>query len=174
MLIRAVGYDDPDAGSLITALQQEYVTRYGEPDVTPVSIEEFTAPLGLFLVGYVHGVPVCCGGWRRRVVGDDFAEGDARTQADAELKRMYVVDTFRGRGLARELLAELECTAAAAGRQRLVLETGTRQPEAIALYLSSGYTEIPKFGMYRCEEGCRCFAKTLTGQEDAGADLRAG
>ncbi|MGH3623884.1 MAG: GNAT family N-acetyltransferase [Sciscionella sp.] len=162
------GYDDPDTAKLVAELQQEYVVRYGGPDATSVGIEEFAAPLGLFLVGYVDGVPVCCGGWRGRTEDGQFADGDA------ELKRMYVVEGFRGGGLARELLAELERTARAAGRRRLVLETGTRQPEAIALYESYGYTKIPKFGVYRDAEGSRCFAKTLTGQEDSGADLRAG
>jgi GNAT superfamily N-acetyltransferase len=167
VLIRAACYDDPDTAKLIANVQQDHVVRYGGPDVTPVSVEEFAAPLGLFLVGYVDGVPVCCGGWRGRTEDGQFAEGDA------ELKRMYVAEGFRGRGLARELLAELERTARAAGRRRLVLETGTRQPEAIALYESSGYTAIPKFGVYRDHEASRCFAKTLTGQEDSGADLRA-
>lgn len=54
-------------------------------------------------------------------------------------------------GLSRLLLVELERRAAAAGRRRLVLETGTPQPEAIGLYTSSGYSEIPRFGVYRCE-----------------------
>jgi ribosomal protein S18 acetylase RimI-like enzyme len=74
---------------------------------------------------------------------------------------MYVVPEARGRGLARRLLAELEDSARAAGRVRMVLETGTEQPEAIALYLSSGYTPMPGFGVYRDDERSRCFAKRL-------------
>ena len=58
---------------------------------------------------------------------------------DAEIKRMYVIAAHRGRGIARAVLAELERTAAAAGRRPMVLETGDRQPEAVALYTSSGY-----------------------------------
>jgi ribosomal protein S18 acetylase RimI-like enzyme len=68
----------------------------------------------------------------------------------------------RGHGFARVVLAELERTAAAAGRRRVVLETGDKQPEAIALYRSSGYTEIPKFGMYRHDALSVCFGKELT------------
>ncbi|GDY55981.1 hypothetical protein SVIO_066040 [Streptomyces violaceusniger] len=45
---------------------------------------------------------------------------------------------------------------------RMVLETGTEQPEAIALYTSSGYTPVTKFGLYRFEETSRCYAKLLT------------
>lgn len=72
-----------------------------------------------------------------------------------------MVPAARGKGLSRVLLAELERRAVAAGRCRLVLETGTEQPEAIALYSSSGYTETAHFGVYRCEPGSRCFSKDL-------------
>lgn len=128
-------YDHPDAVALIADVQQEYVVRYGEVDRTPVDPAEFAPPLGLFLVAYVDGVPAACGGWRAH-------------DADVELKRMYVRDAFRGRGLARAVLAELERTAAAAGHTRLILETGSKQPEAIALYTSAGYTPVPRFGYY--------------------------
>jgi GNAT superfamily N-acetyltransferase len=74
---------------------------------------------------------------------------------------MYVAPIARGRGVARALLAELERTAAEAGRLRVMLETGTRQPEAIALYRSSGYRPVPSFGLYRGAPGSRCFARTL-------------
>ena len=95
------------------------------------------APNGLFVVVHDDGVPIGMGGWRR--YGDD---------GDGELKRMYVRESSRGRGVARLLLAHLERTAAAAGIRRLVLETGTAQPEAIALYRSSGYVDVPAFGHY--------------------------
>jgi GNAT superfamily N-acetyltransferase len=87
--------------------------------------------------------------------GPEFAEGDA------EVKRMYVVPAARGRRLSRVLLTELERRAVAAGQRRLVLETGTRQPEAIGLYTSSGYSEIPRFGVYRRDPRSRCFGKLL-------------
>jgi hypothetical protein len=61
----------------------------------------------------------------------------------------------------RLLLVELERRAVAADRRRLVLETGIRQPEAIGLYRSSGYSEIPRFGVYRCDARSRCFGKLL-------------
>lgn len=154
--IHTVPYDHPDAVKLIEEVQQEYVTRYGDPDVTPVDVSEFAPPRGLFVVGYLDGVPVACGGWRAH-------DGPAPLlrQGDAELKRMYVVAAARGRGLSRVLLAELERTARNAGRKRVVLETGTRQPEAIALYRSSGYTDIPKFGAYRDHPLSVCLAKGL-------------
>jgi GNAT superfamily N-acetyltransferase len=128
-------YDHPDAVALIADVQQEYVVRYGSVDRTPVDPAEFAPPRGLFLVAYVDDEPAACGGWR--------AHG-----TDVELKRMYVRPSFRGRGLARAVLADLERTAAAGGYTRLILETGQRQPEAIALYTSAGYVPVPPFGYY--------------------------
>jgi len=157
MLIYAVAYDHPDAATLIDELQAEYVRRYGGEDATPVKTAEFAPPRGLFLVGYVDGVPVACGGWRAHDSDEhDFLDGDA------EIKRMYVAPIARGLGLARALLAELERTIVAAGRRRIVLETGTQQPEAIALYFSAGYTKIDNFGIHRHSPRLRCFGKILT------------
>lgn len=65
---------------------------------------------------------------------------------------MYVRPTHRGHGFARALLAELEASAAAEGVDWLVLETGLAQPEAIALYRSAGYQDVPLFGYYAASE----------------------
>jgi GNAT superfamily N-acetyltransferase len=156
--IRVVAYDDPDAAKLTAEIQQEYVVRYGAPDITPVDPAEFEAPSGLFVVGYAGGTVVACGGWRAH----DGPPADLQP-GDAEVKRMYVVPQARGNGHARAILAELERAAAAAGRLRAVLETGTRQPEAIALYRSSGYHRIPNFGVYKHDADSLCFAKSLCG-----------
>ncbi|WP_442876179.1 GNAT family N-acetyltransferase [Amycolatopsis sp. NBC_01480] len=137
-------------------VQLEYVKRYGSEDATPMDPAQFAPPRGLFLVGYVGEVPVATGAWRAH----DEPASTLRA-GDAELKRMYVVESARGRGYARVMLAELERTAAAAGRLRAVLETGTEQPEAIALYGSSGYVEIPGFGLYKDEAESRYFGKDL-------------
>lgn len=155
--LRPVPFDHPDAVALIDAVQQVYRERYGDEDLTPVDPADFAAPRGYFVVGYVGGVPVASGGWRARDGGDDPELRDG----DAEIKRMYVADAHRGRGHARTVLAALEHAAAAAGRRRAVLETGTRQPEAIALYSSTGYLPIRPFGVYRCAPDSRCFAKPL-------------
>ena len=153
--IRRVGYGQPDAMRLIEEVQAEYVVRYGGRDDTPLDPVMFDPPLGSFYVVYLDGDAVATGAWRRR---DVEAFG---TRETAEVKRMYVVPRARGRGLARRLLAHLEATAAAAGARALVLETGTRQPEAIALYESSGYTPVPGFGYYRDAPLSRCFGKAL-------------
>ncbi len=159
--LRPTPFDHPLALLLIEELQQIYRDRYGDDgDTTPVDTAEFAPPLGHFVVGYATGPagdePVACGGWRARDGGDP-----ALRAGDAELKRMYVREGHRGRGFARSLLAELERSAAEAGRRRLVLETGTAQPEAIALYTSSGYHRIPNFGVYREDPNSRCFAKSI-------------
>jgi hypothetical protein len=135
-----VPYDHPDAVKLMAAVQQVYIERYGGEDATPMSPADFDPPQGLFLVGYQGEEAVACGAWRAH----DGPEPAFRP-GDAEFKRMYVADS-----------------AALCGRKRAVLETGTKQPEAIALYTSSGYTEIPKFGVYRNEPESRCFGKDLT------------
>jgi len=152
----AVGYGHPDATRLIAEVQAEYVARYGSQDESPVDPLMFDPPHGTFLVGYVDGVPVTTGAWRRRT--DLTAFG---TEQVAELKRMYVVPAARGAGHARTVLAELERTAAESGIEALVLETGMRQPEAIALYTSSGYEPIPSFGHYRDSPLNRCFGRRL-------------
>lgn len=154
LVVRA--YDSPDARKLIAEVQQEYVVRYGGPDESPTDPAQFAPPLGAFLVGYVDGTAVACAGWRARDGADpEFRDGDA------ELERMYVAPQVRGRGLARLLLAAIEDSARAAGRRRMVLETGTRQPEAIALYHSAGYQPIPAFGLYRDASGSRHYARDL-------------
>jgi GNAT superfamily N-acetyltransferase len=162
--LRPTRFDHPDALRLIAELQEVYRQRYGDGDTTPVDTSEFAPPRGHFVIGYcgdgdgdgAGDEAVACGGWRARDGGDP-----ALRPGDAEIKRMYVRDAHRGRGFARAVLSELERTAAAAGRLRVVLESGTAQPEAIALYTSSGYHRIPGFGTYRDWPDSRCFAKAL-------------
>ncbi|ROR89969.1 GNAT family N-acetyltransferase [Nocardioides aurantiacus] len=149
-------FTHPDSQRLVEEVQQEYVVRYGGPDLTPLDASYFEPPLGSFFVGYLDGEPVATGAWRRRT---DVAY--AGTTATAEIKRMYVVEGARGRGLARAVLAHLERTAHEAGAEVMVLETGEKQPEAIALYESSGYREIPGFGFYADAPLSRCYARPL-------------
>lgn len=153
--LRAAAYDSDDAQLLTAEVQLEYVRRYGgEGDTAPVDTTEFDGLGGRFFMVYVDGVPAAMGGWRRH---DPLAEWD-----DAEIKRMYVRPAFQGRGLARLILAELERTAAEAGITRLILETGLAQPEAIALYRSAGFEDIPAFGYYADEPDSVHLGKPLT------------
>jgi GNAT superfamily N-acetyltransferase len=153
--IRRVGYGHPDALRLIDEVQSEYVARYGGPDQTPLDPLMFEPPEGSFFVGYLADAPVAAGAWRRSGV-EAFG-----TTATVEVKCMYVVPAARGRGIARRMLAHLEQDAQAGGAHAVVLETGLRQPEAIALYESSGYTPIAPFGYYRCAPVSRCYGRLL-------------
>lgn len=156
MELRTVTYDHPDAVKLGVELQQEYVLRYGGVDETPVEQTEFVPPNGLFLVGYLDGEAVAAGCWRA-CAGPDPSLVDG----DAEVKRMYVVQRARGRGFARALLVELERTITEAGFRRIVLQSGDAQPEALALYESAGYHQIPGYGIYRSDPQSRYFGKLI-------------
>lgn len=147
---------DPDAAALVEEVQLEYVARYGSRDETPLAEGYFEPPQGAFFVGYLDGVPVATGAWHLRT--DVTALGRS---ASAEIKRMYVAPAGRSRGLARLMLAHLENTARSAGADLMILETGTGQPEALALYASSGYEPIPGFGFYRTSPLNRCMARLL-------------
>jgi GNAT superfamily N-acetyltransferase len=78
-----------------------------------------------------------------------------------EIKRMFVPKVHRGKGLARRVLQELEAWAAELGHTRCVLETGSRQHEAIRLYEHFGYRRIDNYGPYIGVENSRCFEKWL-------------
>jgi GNAT superfamily N-acetyltransferase len=147
--VTPVRLDEPDALTLIELVQGEYVLRYGGRDEAPIDVAEFLPPEGLFLVARLDGAAAGCGGWRNL--------GDGR----AEIKRMFTAAEHRNRGVARAVLAELEHTAAAAGIEELVLETGTVQPEAIALYESSGYQPVDGFGYYAGRPLSRSFGKRV-------------
>ena len=134
---------------LIERVQQEYVTRYGGPDGAVVDPEEFLPPHGLFLVAEVDGVPAGCGAWR------------AYPPGGVEIKRVYVEPAFRRQGLAQAIVAELERSAAAAGHRNVVLNTGDRQPEALALYAALGYVPVPGYGVYACSPGAVFLGKDL-------------
>jgi GNAT superfamily N-acetyltransferase len=130
-------YGHPDVVALTDEVQAHYRELYGGPDESIVEVADFEAPTGHFVVGYLDGVPVAMGGWRR--LGDRPGLPSANA---AEIKRMYVVPASRGRGLSRVVLAALESSARAAGLDWLVLETGRPQRRAIELYREAGYTEV--------------------------------
>ena len=107
------------------------------------------AHLNRAVVAYLDGHPVGCGALK------EFGE-DA-----LEVKRMYTRPQYRGRGVAGQVLRALEKWAAGDGYGRCVLETGRRQPEAIALYERHGFERIPNFGPYAGVANSLCFEKRL-------------
>jgi GNAT superfamily N-acetyltransferase len=143
LVIAPVTYTHPDSVALTAQVQDHYRQIYGGPDSTPFEDADFEAPRGAFFVAYDDDRAVGMGGWRF------YARSlDLPARRPAEIKRMYVVEAARGRGVARCLLAHLEATAWNAGADAVVLETGKRQPAAIGLYRREGYVDVPRFGHY--------------------------
>jgi putative acetyltransferase len=145
--------DSPVAQSLIEALNAELSERYPEPDANHFELEsaEVDDGHGTFLVAMLDGEPAGCGAVRVLEPGI------------AEIKRMYVPHGMRGRGIATALLAALEIAAHELNVRRLVLETGARQPEAIALYRRAGFDFIAPFGAYVGSPLSVCMGKDLQG-----------
>ena len=148
--------DSPVGSELATALLAELLRRYGvegelDPDdelddLTPAQV---APPHGTFLVAWVDDSAVGCGGLRRV---------DEQT---GELKRMFVRPSARRQGIAVTVLNALEGAARELGYARLVLETGTEQPEAMQMYETHGYDPIEPYGAYRDSPMSRCYAKSL-------------
>ncbi|GAA3971651.1 GNAT family N-acetyltransferase [Actinomadura viridis] len=132
-VVRPRPYDHPDARRLTNELYLEQLARYAAADAPIDAVEDFAPPKGLFLVAYADGVPCACGGIRTYGPGV------------AEIKKMYVAPAFRGHGLGRRILAALERAGQANGAVRFILETGSRNTEALALYARAGYRPIPAY-----------------------------
>ncbi|MET9295674.1 GNAT family N-acetyltransferase [Streptomyces sp. NPDC003077] len=128
-----VGAGHPLARPMLAELEDEYLRRYGASarrEMTRYPAGDFAPPDGVLLLLLEDGDPVAGGAFRRY---------DA---TGAELKRIWTHSAHRRRGLARRVVTELERIARARGYRRVFLTTGSRQPEAKALYLSAGYTPL--------------------------------
>lgn len=101
------------------------------------------------VVVYVDDIPVSCGAIKKF---------DTESM---EVKRMFTLEAYRGRGLAGKVLEELERWTHDLSLTRCVLETGKRQPDAIRLYEKNGYTRITNYGQYIGVENSICFEKKL-------------
>jgi GNAT superfamily N-acetyltransferase len=149
--IRREELTSPLVRALIADLDAEIRARYPEDGASFLRLEpEEVAPgRGAFVGARAAGRLVGCGAVRRL---------DAAT---AEVKRMFVKAEARGQGIGRLILAALEGEALALGVRRLVLETGDRQPEALALYERAGFARIPAFGEYVGAPLSVCMGKEL-------------
>lgn len=78
-----------------------------------------------------------------------------------EVKRMFTADSYRGKGLAKLVLTELENWALELGYSKCILETGLRLPDAVRLYQRNGYNQVPNYGQYVTMENSICFEKRL-------------
>ena len=139
------------AQALIGALNAELRARYSGDgsDYFRLDPEEVRPGRGAFVVAYDADTPVGCGAVR--VIDSGVAE----------IKRMYVLPDLRGRGIARRMLEALEREARSLGVTKLLLETGTRQPEAIALYSKAGFSPTDPYGEYPLSPLNVFFAKRL-------------
>ncbi len=140
------------ASELIGELSADLARRYsdmGDDGSGSFSPNDAAVPRSAFVVARLDGRPVGCGALRPM---DDEA---------AEVKRMYVAESARRRGVARRILEELERAAAEFCYRFVRLETGLRQPEAIALYERCGFQRIPPFGKYVDNPMSVCFEKQV-------------
>ncbi len=137
-----------DFKKLVRLLDQDLAIRDGDDHAF---YDQFNSIDGLqhCMVLYEDSNAIGCGAFK------------AQNPATAEVKRMYVLETQRGKGLATQILKNLESWAKEIGFERCVLETGIRQPEAIALYEKNGYKRIPNYGQYIGIENSVCFEKLL-------------
>jgi GNAT superfamily N-acetyltransferase len=135
---RACAFDEAPASVLVQAMREEMAEIYDGLEIDNAQMPkagaaELGPPGGMFVVGFEHGIPVCCGGIKQLPDGA------------CEIKRMFVVPDARGRGVARALLAELEERARGLGYRLARLDTGPRQTTAQRIYERAGYEPIGNF-----------------------------
>lgn len=140
--------DDPDFISLVRHLDAELAIRDGEEHAF---YHQFNKLVNIkhVVVAYHNGRAVGCGAIK------------PLEEKVMEVKRMFVFSEERGKGIAPRILSELERWASELGATSCCLETGMKQPEAIALYQKSGYERIPNYGQYAGVENSLCFKKRL-------------
>ena len=142
-----------DAVRLLREMDEDIRRRYPAWQSPRSRATEMADPRLVFLVARSGAHAIGCGALR-----------EIAPQV-GEVKRMFVVDEWRGRGVARRILAALEASARERGYVMLRIETGKGQPEAISLYRSAGYVNIPLFGDYVGNPVSVCFEKRLSHQE---------
>ena len=135
---RACPIDEEPAAALVDAMRDEMAVLYDGLDLDARDMpragpQELGPPHGGFVVGSEDGAAVCCGGLKRLPDGA------------CEIKRMFVVEQARGRGIARALLEELERLARERGYTVARLDTGPRQARARRMYERAGYRAIENF-----------------------------
>lgn len=140
--------DDKDFQSLVKLLDKYLAVIDGDEHDF---YNQFNKPemLNEVVVAYDSGQPIACGALK------SFSD------EAVELKRMYVLEEYRGKGAAQQVLKGLEDWAAELGFTKCVLETGKRMPDAIRFYTKSGYQSIPNYGQYVGMENSVCFDKSL-------------
>ncbi|AWA30128.1 GNAT family N-acetyltransferase [Flavobacterium magnum] len=140
--------ENPDFIALVRLLDADLAIRDGEDHAFYDQFNKI-ATLKNVVVAYDNDVAVGCGAFKEY------------TPELAEVKRMFVPENRRGEGIASGILAVLEAWILQSGYRGCILETGIKQPEAIALYRKNGYRVIPNFGQYEGIENSVCFEKVF-------------
>ncbi len=146
--IKRTDSNDVDFQNFVKELDNDLVIRDGEEHLFYNQFNKINS-IKNAVVAYEKGQPVGCGAIR------EFSK-DAM-----EVKRMYVLPAKRGQGVAAAVLKELESWARELNYKSCVLETGKKQPEAIAFYKKNNYKVIPSFGQYLNVKNSVCFEKVL-------------
>lgn len=140
--------EDKNFQSLVLELDKDLAKRNGETNDFFAQFNKIDL-IHHVVVAYRDNLPVGCGAMKEY------------NHSTMEIKRMYVPFRQRGKGVAAEVLTELENWAMELGYKKCVLETGDKMPEAIGLYKKSGYKIIPNYGQYENLESSICFEKIL-------------
>jgi len=146
--LKRTNSDDLDFVKLVDLLDKDLAIRDGEDHSFYNQFNKIDK-IKHAVVFYENDIAVGCGAFREK-------ETDS-----VEIKRMYVHPDHRKKGIASQVLAELERWAAEVKYPYTVLETGKKQPEAIALYQKSGYSIIPNYPPYENMDNSVCMKKTL-------------
>lgn len=148
MIIKRTHSNDEDFKTLVVELDEDLTSRYEERQAVYDQYNK-VADLKTVVVAYQHKRPVGCGAFK------SFDE------TSVEIKRMFVDVDHRGKGIASAILKELENWSTELGYTTAVLETGTKQHEAIALYKKLGYTITENYGQYIGMDTSICMKKSL-------------
>lgn len=140
--------DNKDFLGLVKLLEADLAARDGDEHSFYAQFNK-VYKIKQVVVVYEDDRPIACGAIK------EFAPGIM------EVKRMYTLPAERGKGIAGKVLAELEKWATELSCESCVLETGGKQPEAIALYKKAGYKIIANYGQYAGVENSVCFKKEL-------------
>lgn len=146
--LRRTNSNNPDFRELVDLLDQYLAVMDGDEHAFYHQFNKVDM-LKQVVVAYADGKPAGCGAIK------------PLSDSEMEVKRMYVLPEFRGKGIAKSILSELENWAAELGYQACVLETGIRQTEAVSLYPKCGYKIIPNYGQYIGVENSVCMKKDL-------------
>jgi GNAT superfamily N-acetyltransferase len=160
--IRRIDYGDPRAVAIREAMDVEMTALYA--GIEDGQSDETMAAVGAALVVHPEQMVATVGSFDGdELVGHAALRPAGPVQgADAlEVKRVMVLPKYRGQGISKRIMTELETIARERGVSELVLQTGARQAEAIALYERIGYRLIPRFGLYEPVEFFLCYGKTL-------------